>query len=182
MKMLIVAEERGLIEAITIGLAYTWPGVRVLTATDAATGLQHFIQEAPDVTLLDLHLRDNEGWALLRQIRAVSHAPAIVLAARGAELEEVKRQGLESDEYLVTPFSPGDLFTRIGAVLRGVAQTPPAASTGTPMTSPAPAGSAGIVNRPSAAGQTRTPAGRHTATAPATRRSAPFPRLTPRHG
>jgi DNA-binding response OmpR family regulator len=182
MKMLIVAEERGLIEAITIGMAYTWPGVRVLAATDAVTGLRHFIQEAPDVTLLDLHLRDNEGWALLRQIRAVSHAPVIVLAARGAELEEVKRQGLESDEYLVTPFSPGDLFTRIGAVLRSVAQTHPAASTGTPVTGPVPAGPTGIANRSSAAGQARTPAGRHAATAPAHRRPRPFPHLTPRHG
>ena len=124
MKMLIIAEERGLIEAISIGLAYARPGVRVLTATDAATGLGHFIQEAPDLTLLDLHLPDNGGWMLLRQIREVSRAPVIVLAARGTELAEVKRQGLEADEYLVTPFSPSELFTRIAAVLGGPRRTP----------------------------------------------------------
>jgi DNA-binding response OmpR family regulator len=182
MKMLIVAEERGLIEAITIGLAYEWPDVRVLTATDSATGLQQFIQETPDLTLLDLHLRDNGGWILLRQIREVSRAPVIVLAARGAELEEVKRQGLESDEYLVTPFSPDQLFTRIGAALRGVAEVHPPAPGSAAVSGQAPSGPTGLPDRSGAAGHARTTAGRRAPGAPAPHRSAHFPRMAPRHG
>jgi DNA-binding response OmpR family regulator len=170
MKMLIVAEERGLIEALTIGLAYEWPDVRVLPATDGAAGLRQFIQEAPDLTLLDLHLRDNGGWTLLRQIREVSRAPVIVLAARGAELEEVKRQGLEPDEYLVTPFGHNQLFTRISAALRGMAEAQPAAPTTAPVSGP-PAGA-----------HMRTMAARHTPKAPARRRAAHLQHMAPRHG
>ena len=181
MKILIIAEERGLIEAITIGLAYARPGVRVLTATDAATGLRHFIQEAPDLTLLDLHLRDNGGWTLLRQIRDVSRAPVMVLAARGAELAEVKQQGLEADEYLVTPFSPGELFTRIEAVLSG-GQGHLAAPSSAPRTGSAATGPAGLPDRPGATGHARTPARHRATTAPAPRRPAPYLHLTPRHG
>jgi DNA-binding response OmpR family regulator len=170
MKMLIVAEERGLIEALTIGLAYEWPDVRVLAATDGAAGLRQFIQETPDLTLLDLHLRDNGGWTLLQQIREVSRAPVIVLAARGAELEEVKRQGLEPDEYLVTPFSPNQLFTRISAALRGVAEARP------------PATVVATVRGPRAGAPARTLAARQTPPTPARRRAVPQQHLAPRHG
>lgn len=177
MKMLIVAEDHGLIEAITIGLVYEWPDVRILTATDAATGLQHFIQEAPDLTLLDLHLRDNGGWALLQQIRNVSRAPVVVLAARGAELAEVKRQGLTPDEYLVTPFSHGELFTRIVAALHGVAEAQPAA----PVTAPPPARPTGFAER-AGTGHHARPTARRAHAAPAHRRPAHFSHIVPRHG
>jgi two-component system, OmpR family, KDP operon response regulator KdpE len=182
MKMLIVAEERGLIEALTIGLAYEWPDMRILTATDGAAGLRQFVQEAPDLTLLDLHLRDNAGWTLLRQMREVSRAPVIVLAARGAELEEVKRQGLEPDEYLVTPFSHGQLFTRIIAALHGVAEAQPVPPTETAAGGPASA-SAGVLRlRSGAAGHAGPRANRQTPAVTARRRAEHVPHLAPRHG
>ena len=178
MKMLIVAEDHGLIEAITIGLAYEWPDIQILTATNAATGLQHFIQEAPDLTLLDLHLRDNGGWTLLRQIRDVSRAPVIVLAARGAELAEVKRQGLAPDEYLVTPFGPSDLFARIVAALHGGAEAPPAA----PLSGAVPAGPVVHTERPGTGSHARSTAARRAPAAPTHRRAAHFAHIVPRHG
>jgi two-component system KDP operon response regulator KdpE len=124
MKMLIVAEDHSLIEAISIGLAYRWPEIQVCSAEDATQGLQVFIQEQPDLVLLDLQLPHSSGWTLLRQIHDVSHTPVVVFIPHGAELKDLQSDG--ADDYLVMAFTHQELFAGIAATLsRMVPGAPP---------------------------------------------------------
>jgi two-component system KDP operon response regulator KdpE len=118
MKILIVDSDRSLVEAITISLELRWSPVQVLSATDGQTGLDLFCHENPDMTLLDVNLPGLSGWEMLKQARAVSAAPVIILTARGQELDKVKGLELGADDYLTKPFSHLELFARMKAVLR----------------------------------------------------------------
>ena len=118
MKILIVEADRSLVEALTLSLEIYWDQVQVVSAADGPTGLQLFCREAPDLTLLDMNLPGDSGWAMLPRARAVSTAPVIILIARGQELDKIKGLELGADDYLTKPFSHLELFARIKAVLR----------------------------------------------------------------
>jgi two-component system KDP operon response regulator KdpE len=118
MKMLIVAEDHGLIEAISIELAYQWPEIQVCSAENATTGLQVFLQERPDLVLLDLQLPHSSGWTLLRQIHDVSHTPVVVFIPHGAELNELPGAG--GDDRLVMACTHQELLAGVTAALSRV--------------------------------------------------------------
>jgi DNA-binding response OmpR family regulator len=118
MKILIVDDDRSIVEAVTIGLELQWNEVHVLSASDGEQGLDVFGQEAPDLTLLDVNMPRMNGWDMLRRLREFSDAPVILLTARSEELDKVKGLELGADDYLTKPFSHLELFARIKAVLR----------------------------------------------------------------
>ncbi len=118
MKVLIVDDDRGIVEAISIGLELQWQEVTVYTAADGEQGLAVFVAEAPDLTLLDVNMPRMNGWEMLRRVREFSDAPVIMLTARGEEMDKVKGLELGADDYLTKPFSHLELFARIKAVLR----------------------------------------------------------------
>jgi DNA-binding response OmpR family regulator len=90
-------------------------------------GLADVVDHGPDVVVLDLGLPDVEGVEVLRMLRAVSRVPVIVATARDDEQEIVRLLDAGADDYLVKPFSAGQLDARIRAVLR---RTTEAAATG----------------------------------------------------
>jgi two-component system, OmpR family, response regulator len=71
-----------------------------------------------DLVLLDLRLRGEDGMQLLRQLRADSHIPVIILTGRIEEADRVMGLELGADDYLTKPFSPRELLARIRTVLR----------------------------------------------------------------
>ena len=71
-----------------------------------------------DLVLLDLRLRGEDGMQLLRQVRAHSQIPVIILTARSEEADRVMGLELGADDYLTKPFSPRELLARIRTVLR----------------------------------------------------------------
>ena len=68
--------------------------------------------------LLDLRLRGEDGMQLLRQVRAHSQIPVIILTGRTEEADRVMGLELGADDYLTKPFSPRELLARIRTVLR----------------------------------------------------------------
>jgi two-component system KDP operon response regulator KdpE len=126
MKVLIVDDDRSIVEAVTIGLELQWSDIRVLSAPDGEQGLIAFGRDAPDLTLLDVQMPRMNGGEMLRQLREFSDAPVIMLTARGEELDKVKGLELGADDYLTKPFSHLELFARIKAVLRRIEGTAPA--------------------------------------------------------
>ncbi len=120
MKILIVDDDRSIVEAITIGLELQWNDVQVISAPDGERGLEVFGAETPDLTLLDVNMPHVNGWEMLRRLREFSDAPVILLTARGEELDKVKGLELGADDYLTKPFSHLELFARIKAVLRRI--------------------------------------------------------------
>jgi two-component system OmpR family response regulator len=89
--------------------------------TGAATG-REFLEACGkgvvDLVLLDLRLRGEDGMQLLRQLRAESHIPVIILTGRAEEADRVMGLELGADDYLTKPFSPRELLARIRTVLR----------------------------------------------------------------
>jgi len=71
-----------------------------------------------DLVLLDLRLGGEDGMQLLRQVRAHSQIPVIILTGRTEEADRVMGLELGADDYLTKPFSPRELLARIRTVLR----------------------------------------------------------------
>ncbi|MER6978112.1 response regulator transcription factor [Streptomyces carpinensis] len=71
-----------------------------------------------DLLLLDLGLPDVDGLEVLRELRAVSHLPVVVLTARGDERSVVRGLRLGADDYVVKPVRLTELLARIEAVTR----------------------------------------------------------------
>ena len=63
-------------------------------------------------------LPDGDGKDVLRDIRAASRTPVVMLTARGEEMDRVLGLELGADDYVTKPFSAAELIARIRAVLR----------------------------------------------------------------
>lgn len=72
----------------------------------------------PALVVLDLMLPDGSGFDVLKAVRAFSQAPVIILTARDAEQDKILGLELGTDDYMVKPFSPGELVARARAVQR----------------------------------------------------------------
>ena len=91
---------------------------RVSAAVSGAELLRTLAGEVIDLVLLDLRLRGEDGMQLLRQVRAQSQIPVIILTGRTEEADRVMGLELGADDYLTKPFSPRELLARIRTVLR----------------------------------------------------------------
>jgi DNA-binding response OmpR family regulator len=93
-------------------------GFRAVLASDGVVGLQLARTERPDLIILDLNLPGLDGVSICRTVRQQSAVPIIMLTARGKELDRILGLELGADDYVVKPFSPGELVARARAVLR----------------------------------------------------------------
>jgi two-component system, OmpR family, response regulator RegX3 len=114
--ILLVEDESSISEPLAAALEGA--GFDVATAATAAEGLEAFRRRAPDLVLLDVMLPDGDGKDVLRDIRASSRTPVVMLTARGEEMDRVLGLELGADDYVTKPFSAAELIARIRAVLR----------------------------------------------------------------
>ncbi|MBL8731141.1 MAG: response regulator [Planctomycetes bacterium] len=93
-------------------------GYQVTEATTGATAVMHATRHVPDIVVLDLGLPDVDGFAVMRELRAFSNLPIVVLSARGSEMDKVQALDAGADDYLTKPFGVGELLARLRAALR----------------------------------------------------------------
>lgn len=93
-------------------------GYAVVTAQDGQQALDLFFSHAPNLVLLDVMMPKLDGFAVCRQIRRVSDVPILMITARGEDEDRISGLDLGADDYIVKPFSTGELMARIRAVLR----------------------------------------------------------------
>lgn len=98
-------------------------GFTLLEATTGAQGLTLAASHNPSVILLDLGLPDIDGLAVLSRLREWTQTPIIILSARGQENDKIAGLDSGADDYLVKPFSVGELEARIRVALRHAAQS-----------------------------------------------------------
>ena len=96
----------------------TGQSYQVLSAATATEGLAMARSHNPDLVLLDLGLPDLDGMAVLRELRAWSRKPIIILSARNQEKDKVRALDQGADDYLAKPFGAGELLARIRVALR----------------------------------------------------------------
>ncbi|MFF5445616.1 response regulator transcription factor [Streptomyces sp. NPDC012888] len=101
-------------------------GYAVRSAADGFGGLREVTQTPVDAVVLDLGLPDLDGGDALRMIRGISSVPVLVATARDDEAEIIKLLNAGADDYLVKPFSGGQLVARLSAVLRRSGHVPSA--------------------------------------------------------
>jgi two-component system, OmpR family, response regulator RegX3 len=118
-RILLVEDEFSIAEPLATALERE--GFEVVAAASAQEALDLFARRSPDLVLLDVMLPDGDGRDVLREIRARSRTPVVMLTARGEELDRVL--GLEhgADDYVTKPFSAAELVARMRAVLRRTA-------------------------------------------------------------
>lgn len=124
MKALVVDDDRVLADLVAFALSRD--GFEVIQAHDGATALRRWSADEPDIVILDINLPDTNGFEVCRQIRQQGDTPIVLLTVRGDEDDVVRGLELGADDYITKPFSPRQLLARTRAVLRRVANVPPA--------------------------------------------------------
>jgi two-component system KDP operon response regulator KdpE len=126
MKIAVVDDAPDIIESVRLGFTLQWREVDVLSAETGVAGLDLVEHELPDIVLLDIGLPDIDGFEVLRQIRAFSDVPVVMLTARDDTLDVVKGLELGADDYIIKPFNHLELMARVRAVLRRLDMPAPA--------------------------------------------------------
>jgi two-component system OmpR family response regulator len=101
-------------------------GFRVSLAVDGREMRRALEQTRPDIVVLDVMLRGEDGLALCRDLRARSTLPVIMLTAKVDEIDRIVGLEMGADDYLPKPFNPRELLARIKGILRRTRALPPA--------------------------------------------------------
>jgi two-component system KDP operon response regulator KdpE len=115
-RILVVEDEAEIRRFVRLSLAAE--GFEVVEADGVQRGLIEAGTRRPDLLVLDLGLPDGDGVDLIRDLRAWSDMPVLVLSARSTEADKIRALDAGADDYLVKPFSAGELLARVRAQLR----------------------------------------------------------------
>jgi DNA-binding response OmpR family regulator len=120
--VLIVEDEPSIAEVVSLYLQRA--GFRAVQATDGEKAMSCLEQQSPDLCIIDIMLPKVDGLALTRWLRARSNVPIILLTARREENDRITGLEMGADDYVVKPFSPRELVSRVRAVLRRMTREP----------------------------------------------------------
>lgn len=128
-RVLVVDDDEGVRTAVTWALEAD--GFEVQAVDNGLAALDLLDSSPPSLVVLDLSLPGLGGLDILRRLRTGEaqagrwHLPVIVLSGRDSETDRIVGLDLGADDYLVKPFSPGELAARARSVLRRSAETGP---------------------------------------------------------
>ena len=114
--ILVVEDEASIAEVVSLYLKRA--GFSVQIAPDGRQAMQLFERGDMDLVILDLMLPEVDGLSLTRWLRDRSNVPIIMLTARREEIDRIAGLEMGADDYVVKPFSPQELVSRVRAVLR----------------------------------------------------------------
>lgn len=118
--ILVVEDEASIAEVVSLYLKRA--GFSAQVASDGKQAMGIFERQPPDFIILDLMLPEVDGLALTRWLRDRSDVPIIMLTARREEADRIAGLEMGADDYVVKPFSPQELVSRVRAVMRRGAQ------------------------------------------------------------
>src|SRR5580698_10280601 len=93
-------------------------GYEIVTASNSAAALEEVVAREPDLVLLDVVLGEDDGREVMMELRRLSDVPVVFLTGRGLEMDRIAGLKMGADDYVVKPFSSGELSARIESVLR----------------------------------------------------------------
>jgi DNA-binding response OmpR family regulator len=114
--ILIVEDEPSIAEVVSLYLKRA--GYLVQSVGDGQAALDAMSRQMPDLLVLDVMLPRLDGFAVVRWLRDRSDVPVIMLTSRREETDRIAGLELGADDYVVKPFSPQELVSRVRAVLR----------------------------------------------------------------
>ncbi len=95
-------------------------GYTTYLAHDGEKTLKVFNAETFDIILLDVMMPKKDGFEVCKEIRQASNVPIIMVTARGEDFERIMGLDIGADDYIVKPFSPGEVMARVRAILRRI--------------------------------------------------------------
>ena len=119
-KVLVVDDDKSMVNMLKDVLEME--GYVVSTAFDGEQAIKHS-QKQPDIILLDINLPKIDGIEVCERIRGYVHCPILFLSARIEEKDRITGLKVGGDDYIVKPFSIGELLARVEAHLRREART-----------------------------------------------------------
>ena len=96
----------------------TKEGFSPILAHDGEEALKRFFEFSPVLLLLDVMMPKKDGFEVCKEIRSSSNVPIIMITAKGDDGDRIMGLDIGADDYIVKPFSPGEVMARIRAVLR----------------------------------------------------------------
>ena len=116
-KYLLIADDNdGILDILSTYV--TKEGFSPLIAHDGEEALKLFNDYRPILLLLDVMMPKKDGFTVCREIRQNSTVPIIMVTAKGEDGDRIMGLDIGADDYIVKPFSPGEVMARIRAVLR----------------------------------------------------------------
>lgn len=117
-RILVVEDEPSLAEVVSLYLKRA--GFQVQIAADGKQAMNILEKQIPDFVVLDLMLPEVDGLSITRWLRDRSDVPIIMVTARREEIDRIAGLEMGADDYVVKPFSPQELVSRVRAVLRRI--------------------------------------------------------------
>ncbi|NUQ17774.1 MAG: response regulator, partial [Sphingomonas sp.] len=120
-KLLLVEDDRALADLLV--WHFERGGFEVRRTGDGEEALLLADEEQPDIVILDWMIEGISGLEVCRRLRRkerTGNVPIIMLTARGEESDRIRGLDTGADDYVTKPFSPRELMSRVGAVLRRV--------------------------------------------------------------
>ena len=114
--VLLIDDAPGIHQLLQIGLSSD--GFTVLSAMDGPEGLAKFIEQRPDICIVDVLMPGMDGYELCRRLREISDVPIVMLSALRNEAEIIRGLDAGADDYITKPFSVSELSARLRAQLR----------------------------------------------------------------
>ena len=114
----IVEDEPSISEVVSLYLKRA--GYQVQLYADGLAAQNGFARQIPDLVILDVMLPGMDGFTLTRSLRDRSEVPIILLTSRREESDRIAGLELGADDYVIKPFSPQELVSRVRAVLRRI--------------------------------------------------------------
>ena len=118
-QLLVVEDEQTLRETLTYNLRHE--GYEVMASGDGGEALELARERSFDLIVLDVMLPTLDGLSICRILRKEQRTPIILLTARSGEVDRIMGLETGADDYIVKPFSLGELLARVRAVLRRAA-------------------------------------------------------------
>jgi DNA-binding response OmpR family regulator len=122
-RILVIEDEPSIREVVSLYLRRA--GYQVTMVEDGQSALESLASALPDLVVLDLMLPEMDGLEITRWLRERGDTPIIMLTARGEERDRIVGLEMGADDYVVKPFSPQELVSRVRAVLRRTRSSAP---------------------------------------------------------
>ncbi|PKM78342.1 MAG: DNA-binding response regulator [Firmicutes bacterium HGW-Firmicutes-15] len=114
-KILIIEDDSSIAELERDYMEINGFSVDIESAGD--TGLRAALSADYDLIILDLMLPKIDGFEICRQLRTLKDIPILMVSARKEDIDKIRGLGLGADDYIIKPFSPGELVARVKAHL-----------------------------------------------------------------
>lgn len=116
MRILIADDDREICDLLEIYINNE--GFEVIKAYDGKEAYQLFLEENPDVMILDIMMPKMDGLDVVKLVREESQVPILMLSAKTADIDKIRGLARGADDYVVKPFNPLEVVARVKSLLR----------------------------------------------------------------